>query len=51
MRIPTQKVLFGGPRFTAELSWADLAPKLPGGQISACPRGNMADHMDGVDVV
>jgi hypothetical protein len=50
MRIPTQKVLFGVPRFTAELSWTNLAPKLPGWEISVCPRGEMADHVDGVDV-
>ena len=46
-----QKVLFGVPRFTAELSWADLAPELPGWEISVCPRGEMAAHVDGVDVL
>jgi phosphoglycerate dehydrogenase-like enzyme len=51
MRIPTQKVLFGVPAFSAELSWADLAPELPGWEISVCPRGEMAGHVDGVDVV
>ncbi len=51
MKIPTHKVLFGVPRFTAELSWTDLAPELPGWEISVCPRGEMAGHVDGVDVV
>src|ERR1700730_17662501 len=51
MRIPTHKVLFGVPRFTAELSWTDLAAELPGWEITVCPRGEMADHLDGVDVV
>ena len=51
MQIPTHKVLFGVPRFSAELSWTDLAPELPGWEISVCPRGEMADYVDGVDVV
>jgi len=51
MRIPPQKVLFGVPRFTAELSWTDLAAELPGWEITVCPRGEMTDHLDGVDVV
>jgi hypothetical protein len=51
MRIPTPKALFGVPRFTAELSRTDLAPGLPAWQSSACPRGEMADHMDGVDEI
>ncbi|HEV3295576.1 MAG TPA: hypothetical protein VG123_41915 [Streptosporangiaceae bacterium] len=51
MRIPTQKVLFGVPRFTAELSWTDLAAELPGWEISVCPPGEMAAHVDGADVV
>ena len=51
MGIPTQKVLFGVPRFTAELTWTDLAAELPGWEISVCPRGEIADHVQGVDVV
>src|SRR5579859_3408874 len=51
MSITTQKVLFGVPRFTAELSWTDLAGDLPGWEISVSPRGQIADHVDGVDVV
>jgi len=51
MGIVPQKVLFGVPRFTAELSWTDLAAELPGWEISVCPRGQLADHVDGVDVV
>jgi phosphoglycerate dehydrogenase-like enzyme len=45
------KVLFGVPRFSAELPWTDLAPQLPGWEISVCPRGEMANHLGGVDVV
>jgi len=45
------KVLFGVPRFSAELSWADLAAELPGWEISVSPRGRVADYLDGVDVV
>ena len=51
MTRPAPRVLFGAPRFTAELSWADLAAELPGWEISACPRRQLADHVDGVDVV
>src|SRR6202020_787288 len=51
MGIPTQKVLFGVPRFTAELTWTDLAAEMPGWEISVCPRGEIADHVQGVDVV
>src|SRR5487761_1202696 len=46
-----QKVLFGVPRFTAELSWTDLARELPGWEISVCPRDAMADHVAWVDVI
>jgi phosphoglycerate dehydrogenase-like enzyme len=51
MAISQQKVLFGVPRFTTELPWTDLAADLPGWEISACPRGQMADHVAGVDVI
>ena len=45
------RILFGVPRFSAELSWTDLAPELPGWEISVSPRGRVADYLDGVDVV
>ncbi|HEY3952298.1 MAG TPA: NAD(P)-dependent oxidoreductase [Streptosporangiaceae bacterium] len=45
------RILFGVPRFSAELSWTDLAPELPGWEILVSPRGRVADHLDGVDVV
>jgi phosphoglycerate dehydrogenase-like enzyme len=44
-------VLFGVPRFSAELSWTDLADELSGWEISVSPRGRLAEHLDGVDVV
>jgi phosphoglycerate dehydrogenase-like enzyme len=46
-----RRVLFGVPRFSAELSWADLAGELPGWEISVSPRGRLAEFLDGVDVV
>jgi phosphoglycerate dehydrogenase-like enzyme len=46
-----RRVLFGVPRFSAELSWSDLAGELPGWEISVSPRGRLAEHLDGVDVV
>lgn len=45
------RILFGVPRFSAELPWTDLAPELPGWEILVSPRGRVADHLDGVDVV
>jgi phosphoglycerate dehydrogenase-like enzyme len=39
------------PRFTAELTWTDLAAELPGWEISVSPRGQLTDHVDGADVV
>jgi phosphoglycerate dehydrogenase-like enzyme len=45
------KVLFGVPPFTAELTRTDLAPELPGWEITVCPRGEMAGFVDGMDVV
>jgi phosphoglycerate dehydrogenase-like enzyme len=51
MNIPAHKVLFGVPRFSAELTWTDLAPVLPGWEITVCPRGEMAGFVDGMDVV
>jgi phosphoglycerate dehydrogenase-like enzyme len=46
-----RRVLFGTPRFSAELSWSELAGELPGWEISVSPRGQLAGHLDGVDVV
>ncbi|MGH3157475.1 MAG: NAD(P)-dependent oxidoreductase [Streptosporangiaceae bacterium] len=46
-----RKVLFGVPRFSAELGWTDLAAQLPGWEISVSPRGRLAECLDGVDVV
>jgi phosphoglycerate dehydrogenase-like enzyme len=46
-----RRVLCGTPRFSAELSWSDLADELPGWEISVSPRGQVADYLDGVDVV
>jgi phosphoglycerate dehydrogenase-like enzyme len=45
------RILFGVPRFSAELSWTDLAPELPGWEILVSPRGRVAGYLDGVDVV
>jgi phosphoglycerate dehydrogenase-like enzyme len=45
------KVLFGVPRFSAELTWTDLAAELPGWEITVSPRGRVSDYLDGVDVV
>lgn len=45
------RILFGVPRFSAELTWTDLAPELPGWEISVSPRGRLTEHVDGVDVV
>jgi phosphoglycerate dehydrogenase-like enzyme len=46
-----RKVLFGVPRFSAELTWTDLAAELPGWEITVSPRGRVSDYLDGVDVV
>lgn len=44
-------VLFARDRFTAELAWTDLAGLLPGWTIRTCPSGQLAAHLDGVDVI
>src|SRR5260370_3925008 len=51
MSMPMQKVLFGVARFTAELAWTDLAPELRGWEVTVCPGGEMAEYVDGMDVV
>jgi phosphoglycerate dehydrogenase-like enzyme len=45
------KVLFGREQFNVGLSWTELAPLLPGWQISGCPSGELAAYVDSVDVV
>lgn len=45
------KVLFGREQFNVGLSWTELAPLLPGWQISGCPPGELAAYVDSVDVV
>ncbi len=44
-------LLFGRERFTAELSWTEFAPMLPGWTIRTCRPDAIAGHLDGVDVV
>jgi phosphoglycerate dehydrogenase-like enzyme len=44
------KVLFTREDF-AGLPWTELEPLLPGWEISACPAGELAGRLDGVDVV
>ena len=45
------KVLFGRGQISADLSWDQVAEHLPGWEIASCPPGNVAEHLDGVDVV
>jgi len=45
------KVLFGREQIGAGLSWTQLAEHLPGWEIGACGPDQVADHLDGVDVV
>lgn len=45
------KVLFGREQLSAELSAGGLAAQLPGWQLDGCPPAEIADHLDGVDVV
>lgn len=45
------RILFGAPRFSEELPWTDLAPELPGWDISVSPRGELAEHAAGADVI
>jgi phosphoglycerate dehydrogenase-like enzyme len=48
--MPNRTVLFSRASF-AGLPWTDLAPLLPGWEIRACPRDELARHLDGVDVL
>ena len=45
------KVLFARAQISADLSWAEMGPLLPGWQLSACAGDEVGDHLDGVDVV
>lgn len=44
-------LLFTRERFTAELAFSELAPLLPGWTIRSCQPGELAMHLDGVDVI
>ncbi len=46
-----RRILFGRERFTAGLDWADLAPLMPGWEISCCAPGEVARHLDGIDAI
>lgn len=45
------RLLFAREHISADLSWAALAPLLPGWQLETCPPAGIAEHLDGVDVV
>lgn len=45
------KVLFAREQLSAELSWDLLAGHLPGWQLATCAPNQVAEHLDGVDVV
>jgi phosphoglycerate dehydrogenase-like enzyme len=45
------KVLFGREHISAELSWGQLEHLLPGWELAACRPGELAENLDGVDVV
>jgi phosphoglycerate dehydrogenase-like enzyme len=45
------EVLFGREKFNVGLPWTELGPLLPGWRIRGCPAGELAAHLDGVDVV
>lgn len=45
------RVLFGRERFTAELDWSSLAALLPGWEVVASPRDQIADHLGGVAAI
>jgi len=44
-------VLFGRERFTADLDWSRIAALLPGWDVVASPRDQVADHLDGVAAI
>jgi phosphoglycerate dehydrogenase-like enzyme len=45
------RALFAREQISAELSWAALESILPGWEITACPPGRVAKHLNGIDVV
>jgi len=45
------KVLFGRQQISTELSLGQLAARLPGWQLASCRPAEIADHLDGVDVI
>jgi phosphoglycerate dehydrogenase-like enzyme len=48
---PRPRVLFGRERFTADLDWSRIAALLPGWDVVASPRDQVADHLDGVAAI
>ena len=45
------RLIFGGERYTAELSWTDLSPLLPGWEIISCPPAAVPEHLAGADAI
>jgi phosphoglycerate dehydrogenase-like enzyme len=45
------KVLFTRPQISADLSWQAIAAQLPGWELATCIPGEIAEHLDGVDVL
>jgi phosphoglycerate dehydrogenase-like enzyme len=45
------KLLLARPQISAELTWAGIAGLLPGWELVTCPRGAIAEHADGADVL
>ena len=45
------RLLLARDTFSADLSWDALAPLLPGWQLATCSPGQVAEHLDGTDVV
>jgi phosphoglycerate dehydrogenase-like enzyme len=45
------KVLFGREQISADLAWGQLAQHLPGWELASCAPNQVADNLDGVDVI
>jgi phosphoglycerate dehydrogenase-like enzyme len=45
------RLLLARPEISADLSWAALAPLLPGWELATCRPGAIAEHADGADVL
>ncbi len=45
------KVLFCREQISADLSWEQLAAHLPGWELASCAPNNVADNLEGVDVI